>query len=243
MENFSGVTIFILASNEELLLKKTIDEIIDTCDSDDIAEITIALKSEDCPAAHYLRSDIFRQRRYAGIKTYVQKKPGIEQCMSELPELVTSSHFLIMAADNEMSPLSIKTLISHAKENSDTIICAAKWKSGSQINKKKSLHLFGSRMLNRLSSRIIKSDAKDPCSIFRIYPVEVYKKLPTGNAKSFLYEYTLKPVALGMKYQEIPTVFIKRNDKKSNFNYLDYFFHAFIYLMYAVKYRKMAKNR
>lgn len=241
MKSFNGATIFILASNEKQILKDTLDEIIGSCGNDDISRIIVALKSEDCISSTFLKNCILNNEKYRKVGFYIQQKPGIVQCMAELPPLVKSSHFLIMGADNEMSPGTVKDLITNAKEYPDTIICAAKWRKDSLVAEKKDFHLFGSFILNRLSAVILHCKACDPCSIFRIYPVEVFSKLPSGNTDCFLYEYTLKPLAFGMKYREIPTVFRKRTENQSNFNYLDYFIYAFDYLKFALKYRKMAK--
>lgn len=239
---FSDLTLFILASNEQVVLQQTLDTILQTCDDQDISRIIIALKSKRCESYRFLQNHIFPDKKYVKVSSYIQKQPGIVQCMSELPELVKSSHFLIMSADNEMSPLVVKSLISNARKYPDTIICAAKWKKESVIHGKMDLHLYGSYWLNRLCARILHCKACDPCSIFRVYPVSLFESLPSGDSSVFLYEYTLKPLACGMRYLEIPTEYNKRAENQSNFNFLNYISYTYQYLCFAVKYRKMFRR-
>ena len=241
MDHFEKATVFLLATNEQILLKQALDVILETCEDNDIAQIVIALKSEDCASSTYLKKRILPDKKYAKVSCYVQKKPGIVQCMSELPPLVVGSHFLMMSADNEMSPHAVCALIAAAKEHPDTIVCAAKWKRDSQLREKTNLHLIGSYLLNQMTARILHVQANDPCSIFRIYPIDVFRKLPSGRNKDFLFEYTVKPLAIGMQYTEIPTEYKNRAESESNFNYLNYFVFAAQYLRHAAQYRLLAK--
>lgn len=113
-KKFESVTIFLLASNETNLLRKTIDIIKDTCNKNDIEKIVIVLKSDSCPG-FFEAKKIISEKSEHKIEMYIQKSSDVFSCIAELPGLVKSSHFLIMASDMEMNPADVKIFIKRAK--------------------------------------------------------------------------------------------------------------------------------
>lgn len=212
---FKSVTVFVLASNEVISLRKTVNKIKENCLDEDLKKIIIVLKSEICPSFFEAKKLIAENSK---VELYIQKAPTAALCLAELPPMAESSHFIIMAADMEMNPDNIKDFIKIAKSHPESIICAAKWLKGSTVEGYGRIHELCSRTMNLFISLLFNKNIKDPFSVFQIYPVSVYKKMNFNNPSTFLYEYTLKPLRLGIEYKEIPTVYKKRNEEKSNFN-------------------------
>lgn len=212
---FNGLTVFVLANNETDLMVTTINSIKSFCAPNDLNRIVIVAKSRNC-LSYVVADKLFSSD--PDVELYVQKASTAQLCLAELPDMVTSSHFVIMAADMEMSPANLPVFISGAKNNPNRIICAAKWMKESTIIGYGTLHAFCSKTMNRIISILFNKKVYDPFSIYQIYPLELYKKMNFDNPKNFLYEYTLKPLRAGAEYEEIPTVFIKRKEGKSNFN-------------------------
>lgn len=212
--DFNALTVFLLANNETDLLRLTVDEIKNNCNQADLAQITVVAKNNKCQS--YFET-IKIMETDPIVDLYVQKAPNAELCLAELGPLATTSHFVIMAADMEMSPASIATFIEKSKHHPNRIICAAKWLKGSSVNGYSFFYAFCSKIMNRIISIVFNKKVYDPFSIFQIYPVEIYKKMGFNNPDTFLYEYTLKPLSLGEEYEEIPTVCVRRKSGKSNF--------------------------
>lgn len=212
---FKSVTVFVLASNEVVSLRETVNKIKENCKDEDLEKIVIVLKSETCPSfseAEKLNAENSK------VELYIQKAPTAALCLAELPPMAESSHFVIMASDLEMDPDSIKDFVSFAKKQPESIICAAKWLNGSIVEGYGVVHEICSRIMNLFISILFAKNIKDPFSVFQIYPVSVYRKMNFKDPSAFLYEYTLKPLRLGVEYKEIPTVYKKRREEKSNFN-------------------------
>lgn len=219
--NFNGLTVFVLANNETDLLVTTINSIKSFCVPNDLHRIVIVAKNRNCLS--YTVADELSCSDPV-VELYVQQAPTAQLCLAELPGLVTSSHFVIMAADMEMSPANLPVFISSAKKHPDRIICAAKWMKGSTVIGYGMLHAFCSKTMNKIISIILNKKVYDPFSIYQIYPVDLYKKMNFENPKNFLYEYTLKPLSEGFEYEEVPTVYKKRKEGKTNFNLLTLIF-------------------
>ena len=235
-QNFKSVTIFLLTSNETNLLRKTIEIIKDTCEKKDIEKIVIVLKSDSCPGFFEAEKLISEKSEYK-IEMYIQKSPDVYRCIAELPPLVNTSHFLIMASDMEMNPKDIKVFIEQAKLHPQRIICGAKWHKDSVVKGYGFIHELGSRAMNFFVGLLYNKKVRDSFSIFQIYPTSFYHAIKFNNPKKFPYEYSLMPLRLNFEYEEIPTVYVKRTEGKSNFNVINIFKIAFDYCLTAIRIR------
>lgn len=235
INSFDSLTVFVLASNETDALKETVYRIKNLQYIDDISKIIIVAKNTLCPA--YSEAKKLEATLGDLIELYVQKSDSFALCMAEMPLLVNSSHFVIVASDGEMEIENIDVFISKAKKHPERIICAAKWHKDSVVEGYAAFNKFGSRLLNTFISVLFNKNIKDSFSLFQIYPISVYHKLNFNNPKTFGYEYTVKALRNGIEYEEIPTFYKKRTDGKTNFTYLKLFKIAVVYCLIAVKVR------
>ncbi len=238
---FQGVTFFILTTNETQLLRNTVSVIRNTCANDDIAKIVIVAKNNTCDGYREAKA-ITQEQKDGKTEAYVQKSDTLELCLAELPPMVQSSHFLIMAADMEMRPDDVHILIEHAKKHPQRIICASKWHKDSKVSGYGHLHALCSRTMNTFISILFQRKISDPISFFQIYPLSVYQKCNFDNPKAFIYEYTLKPIHAGFAYEEIPTVYGKRTEGKSNFSALKLISTAILFCITAIRIRFSRKK-
>lgn len=215
LSNFQAVDIFILTNDETVLLRKTIEKIKNCKDYSDISKIVIVAKNHTCNGFAEA-SKIIEDDSLGKISLYVQKSAKVETCISEIPPMIESSHFVIMAADMETDPDNITDFIKMAKLHPEAIICAAKWLKGSVVEGYGKIHELGSRAMNAFVSMIFNSKAKDPFFIYQIYPLSVYNKLKFDDSSNFVYEHTIKALHNGIEYYEIPTVYKKRTEGKSH---------------------------
>lgn len=225
-----------LATNEKRLLRKTLNTIIEVCGTKDIAELVLIVPSRDCPAAQVCAE---YGGRLCGVKIrmYIQKNKDKILFFSEVPCLAKSSHFVIMAADMEMDPHSLREMLKIAKENPKSIVCAAKWLPESEITGYGAFHRVANIAVNRAAAQILRVPYKDLFSIYQIYPKTVLEQMHFQNMKKLLFEYTLKPVASGVKYIEIPTAYHKRTEEKPNTDFLLFCKLGILFLQTAIKLR------
>ena len=210
------LTIVILASNEQQSLAETIDGILKKVDSKDIYEIIVFLKAEDCPAAS-IADEIIRNHAYhVPIRAVVQKANNLHQAFSEIPALIKSTHILIMFADLATSSETVLKMIQQAKEHPNAVVSASKWHKESDMKGYSFFRMAGSRILNSAVAVVLKSKGKDLFSAFRIVPMEIVRRLPFENKSLFGYDYLLRPIALGVQFIEVPTVYRARKEGKTN---------------------------
>lgn len=241
VSKFGSVTIYIMASNETMLLRETIKEIFTTVDILDLEKIVVVLKSDNCPS-YYEINKIINEDLFDKIEVYVQKAPNAVLCMSELPPMTYSTHFIIMAADCEMDPKSVSSLIAQAKKSPDAIICASKWLKESSVYGYGKIHELCSRSLNIFIGILLNKKIREPLSLFQIYPTKVYFQTQFSSPENFLFERTLRPIRDGVEYKEIPTVYRKRAEGKSNFNIITLISIAVQFCLTALRIRFTTKS-
>lgn len=237
---FESLTVFILASNETDALNNTVSKIKQLQCFGDICKVVIVIKNTECPAYSEAKKIVAESGNKFDL--HVQKSDTLELCIAELPPLVKSSHFVITAADGEMEIENIDTFVSKAVKHPERIICAAKWHKDSTVTGYGHFNAFGSRCINLFISMLFSKKVSDPFSIYQIFPISVYKRLNYKETWSFCYEYTLKALRYNVEYEEIPTVYRKRTDGKTNFNYINLFRSAFLFCSVALKIRFAPKK-
>lgn len=244
LEGFKSVTIFILATNETCSLKQTVSEIQNLSCVDDIEKLVIVLKNENCLSCDTAKQiAAMYEFKKPKVEIYLQKAKNIEGCIAELPWLVKSSHFIMMGADMEMNPASVKDFISRAKQHPDRIICASKWHPESTVKGYGKFHEIATRAMNTFVSLLFGTKVADPFSIYQIYPISVYRKMKFENSLRPGYEYTLKPLRCGIEYEEIPTIYRKSKERKSNFNFSHLVVLALTFCATAIRLRLTPLNK
>ena len=234
MQGFCSLTVFILATNEQKLLRQTILSVVDACGVDCLRELVVVLPADDCPAASVCR-EFGGSVGGVSFRTYIQKNSDKVLFFSEIPFLAESSHFVIMAGDMEMDPGSLRKMTAVSKTNPEAIVCGAKWLKESSVFGYGFFHQIANVSVNRMAALLLRNRYKDLFSIFEIYPKSVFDRFFFQQSPSLLYEYTLKPVSRGAEYIEVPTVFRKRTEGVSNSSFRLYAKLAVHFILTAIR--------
>ena len=242
MISFEKLTIVVMASNEQDLLRETLKLLSRLCDPKDIEEIIVFLKSEDCPAKSEYDRIVSEGFVPFPMRDYIQTIHGFDQMFYEAPRLVESSHFLLIGADLEMDPHSVPEMIRKSKENPGAIVCASKFAEGSSREKYGFLHMLCVRFVNFVVGKIIHSDATEILATFQIYPTEIHRKMIFVSETRAYYSFTIKPIVYGVDYIEIPTKYVCRDEGISNLGLLHYMKMGFMFIDTAHRHKAEKKR-
>lgn len=209
---FESLSVIIIASNETTTLKQTLNGVLHSDTYDDISQIILFLKSDNCPSAA-VAQEISDQVNDKKIEIHAQKAEAFDSAFLEIPQLIKSTHFVIMVSDGEVDPRTLKDFVTLAKQKPESIICGSKWHKNSTVENASFIRKIGSKILNNFAAFVFGVNASDIFSIFQIYPTALLKKLNPN-----LFEYTLIPLRLGIEYIEIPTHYKREEGRKSNLN-------------------------
>ena len=228
---FKNVTIILPVINETFSLNKTVAIIKKTCDPKDIKEFLIVICNKTTPKSINVCNNIVSKlgKKY---KIYNQKLPFIGGAMKEAFYLAQGSHTIMMSSDLETDPNIVQNFICMSKKNPANIITASRWINGKKAfigyNK---IKLISNYIFQKIFSILYKTNLTDLTYGYRLFPTKLIQNIKWKEQKHpFFLETIVKPLKLGVKVLEIPTVWHKRLEGESQ----NQFFYNFLYLKIAI---------
>ena len=226
MINNYYLSIILPVINETHSLDKTIDVLINE-NSNDVHEIIIVVSEDKTTKESHEHIQKNIKKYQSKIKLYFQKLPFLGGAIRDGFKIASGSHILIMGSDLETNPFDVKKMILLSKKKTDSIITASRWlEKGNFVN-----YGFVKYYLNYIFQSITKAlfltSLTDMTYGFRIFPSDLVKKILWSELRHpFLLETITKPIRLGIKIYEIPSVWKARIEGKSQNSFLrnfDYF--------------------
>lgn len=211
-----------LATNEEKILKKTID-IIYHENKDSVKKFIIitplnltsgCLKTIlDLKKVYKNKLFHFYQPKnypfYGGASVY-----GIS--------LVKSKYFILCDADGETDPKEVKNLINKIGDKNNLIVSCSRWLYGNWSKQYSFFDYFLNWIFQKITSLLFLSRLTDFTVGYRIYPTKLMQKIKFKNFnQSFSLESILIPLRKGVEVTEIPYKFIKRTEGVSRNNFFN----------------------
>ena len=238
MQQFKSVTIILPVINETYSLTQTVEAIQKTCRPTDIEEFLIVVcdktTSESIAVCNEVVSRLGQKSRL-----YYQKLPFIGGAMMEAFDLATGSHTIMMSTDLETDPNLVQNFIRLSKENPNCIITASRWVDGGSFVGYSKVKLVANYIFQKLLSFIYGSYLTDLTYAYRLFPTILIKAIKWNELKHpFFLETIIKPLRLGVKVIEIPTIWNVRTEGVSQ----NPFFANFSYFKIAWKVRFSKKE-
>jgi dolichol-phosphate mannosyltransferase len=207
------LSIIILAFNEVQSLKKTVEEIYEVMNSQDIEVIISTSRKATLPCQEM---SISLKEFFPNLRLHFQIQPYVAAAVLEVLETVTSEFVIYMSADKETPASLIPQLLSHIEEHKPDVVSASRWiKSGSFIDYGKSKYVL-SYMAQKLCKLVYFSRLTEFTYGFRIYKTELLRCCLFRETKHpFFLESLLIPLRLNAKIQEIPVKWKPRDEGSS----------------------------
>ena len=230
---FRNVTILLPAMDETYSLRETVDTIVRTCNTKDIAEFILLLcdrtSAESRAVANQLVDEYSDQ---VSIYIHDQKLPFVGGAIREGFELAKGSHVVLMSSDLETDPNVIQKFIEMSKRYPNRIITATRWSHGGGFERYNKVKLVCNLIFERVIGLFYFSTLSDLTYAFRIFPTKLMQSIEWEELKHpFFLETALKPLRLGVKFIEIPahwtarTEGVSQNSFFANFKYFKTAWH------------------
>lgn len=240
VSEFTNVTILLPAMDETYSLKETVDVVLTTCESEDIAEIIILLCDRTSKVTREVAENIVKNNKERCIvRIHDQTLPFVGGAIREGFMLAKGSHVVLMSSDLETDPNIVQEFIRYSKESPNCIITASRWKQGGGFEHYNKVKLVCNLVFERLIAMFYFSNLSDLTYAFRIFPTELVQRIEWTELKHpFFLETALKPLRLGVKFIEIPAHWKARTEGTS----VNSFFDNFKYFKTAWRNRFLSKN-
>lgn len=232
-KEFKNVTILLPAMDETYSLKETVDTIVNTCKTEDLAEFILLLCDRTTPESRAVAEQLVKD--YEGIVSiYIhnQKLPFVGGAIREGIMLAKGSHVVMMSSDLETDPHIIKKFINLGKKTPEQIITASRWRKGGGFEKYNKVKLVCNLIFERLIGLFYFVKLTDITYAYRMFPTRLMQAIEWTELKHpFFLETALKPIRLGVRFTEIPahwaarTEGVSQNTFMANFNYFKTAWH------------------
>lgn len=222
---FRNVTIILPVINETYSLEQTVETIAATCDEADICEYLMVVCQRTIPDSLCVCKNL-RERLGEKSRIHVQQLPFIGGAMREAFDLASGSHAIMMSTDLETDPALVKEFIRLAKEHPNDIITASRWIKGGGFKGYNTVKLAANYLFQKIFSLLYRTSLTDLTYAYRIFPTPLLKAIAWEELKHpFFLETVIKPLRLGIKVHEIPTVWKTRTEGESQNSFLNNFLY------------------
>lgn len=221
MSKFTSVSIILPAVNETYSFQQTVDTILETCNHADLHEFFIVLCDKSTPECVKTAEHIRDTVQDVPVVIYYQQRRFVGAAMQEAFERVQGSHVIMMSTDLETDPNLVPVYIEMAKKNPDQIVTASRWIKGGGFKGYSKVKYVLNFIFQKVLSLIFWTSLSDLTYGFRIFPSDLMKSIRWEEDKHpFFLETALKPLRLGVKFQEVPTVWYSRTEGESQNTFL-----------------------
>lgn len=236
--NSKKVSVILPVINETFSLIKTVNVILNLSKKDILEIIIVIDKKTTTKSIEIINSLILQNDNL--IILHLQKMPFIGGALQEAFKLAKGSHVIMMASDLETDPNLVPLLIEKSQIFPNSVITVTRWKFGGGFKNYSKIKLFANWIFQKIFSLLYWTNLSDMTYAFRIYPVDVVKKINWQELKHpFLFETIIKPLRIGVKVIEIPGIWEARTEGVSQNTFL----RNFEYFKIGIKVRFISKSK
>ena len=194
-------------------LRKVVDELFHLLDGV-VKEIVLVIHHSSGKETFKVCSDL--SVKYPEVRILIQRSNGLGNGIREGLAFVSGSHTLLMDSDGEMLPETVPKMIAKMSNRDYDVVVASRWmKGGGAIGYAPLKYIFV-RFFNWVFRFLFRTGIHDLSLGFKILNTRVIKDIQwEGIRHEIATETTLKPIRLGYKVGEVPTVWVRRNSGRS----------------------------
>ena len=239
---FKSLSVLLPTLNETFSFVQTVKIILDECDHSDLCEFIAIVCDRTTPEC---RESIKEAERLAAdqnidFRILEQSRPYAGGALQDGFDAAKGSHLVMMSADLETDPHTIKDFITLAKEFPDDMITASRWLKGDSFAGYSKIKFVLNFLFQKFFAAFYGVKLTDLTFAYRLAPTELFKKINWEELKHpFFLETALKPICLGVKIHEIPSAWAARQEGESQNSLLQ----TFKYLRIAFKVKFETKGK
>ncbi len=237
VENFASASIILPVINETVSLRQTVDIILRDV-KDRVRELIIVICKRTTPEAMAVIKDL--QAELGDLVVVIEQKlPFLGGALRDAIDIARGSHVIIMGSDLETNPNEVGMLIAEAEKNPSAVVTTSRWIKGGEFHGYSKIKLICNWIFQHFFSLLYFTHLTDMTFGFRIFPTKLVQAIRWEEVRHpFNLESVVKPLRLGVKVIEIPSVWYPRVEGESQ----NPFFRNFAYFRTGVKTRFCSKK-
>jgi glycosyltransferase involved in cell wall biosynthesis len=229
----TSVTIILPVMNETVSLRQTVEVILRDTPKECIQELLIVVCQKTTEEAMAAIAGLQKQQG-ALVVVLHQQQPFLGGAVREAFDRARGSHVIMMASDLETDPKDVRGLIEEARKNPGGIVTASRWQHAGQFQGYSKVKLVCNWLFQRFFSVLYGTQLTDMTFAYRIFPTKLVQAIQWEELRHpFLFETLVKPLRLGVRVTEIPSVWRARTEGESQ----NAFFRNFAYFKTGLRAR------
>lgn len=231
-------TVILPVVNETYSLRQTV-AMIEASSSADVLEYLIVICKKTSIDSRKVIEEIVN--KYGNkVRVHDQVLPFLGGAMRECFDLAKGTHLIMMASDLETNPEQVPQMIALSRQKPDWIIGTNRWTKGGGFTGYSPVKLVFNWVFQKFFSILYGTNLRDMTYGYRVFPTALVQSIEWTELKHpFLFESICKPLRLGVKSVEIPSVWKARTEGESQ----NPFMNNFKYFGTGVKIRFMSKSK
>jgi glycosyltransferase involved in cell wall biosynthesis len=232
-----SLSVVITVFSETLSLKETVARVLKN-DRDYIKEIILAVSprsSEEC-------FEVCRtlEKQHTFLKIHVQKNnPGAGWAIREGMQLASFDYIAILSADLETEPEAVDRMVKKIEETGCDLVVGNRWLKGGGFENYDPKKLILNWIFQKAFKILFFTSIGDLTYGYKTIKRETAQKIKwEGTLHEIFIETTIKPIKIGSKVEQIPTVWIGRKEGESKNTFMKNFRYVKLALKVLVQSRK-----
>ena len=218
-EDYS-LSIVICAVDETFSLERTFQK-LDSCGGAD--EYVFVLSKTCTPEC---LSTVQRLCERPDCRWLYQSATGFGNAIRDSFEIVRGTHMVVWSADEATDVSSFPEMLRLSKQNPDMIIKISRFLQPDGFDGYGRLNKFLNHISQRAFGLLFRSDLTEFTNPTQIAPTALYRRIRwTHTGFDFLPEPVFKPLKLGVKFMEVPTRNVPREEGKSHNTFFSHIFY------------------
>jgi len=231
-------TVILPVVNETYSLRQTVEMIEELCSAEVFDYLIVICKKTSIESRKVIEEIVNKYGHK--VRVHDQVLPFLGGAMRECFDLAKGTHLIMMASDLETNPEQVPQLIALSKQHPDWIVGTNRWTKGGGFTGYSPVKLVFNFFFQKFFSILYRTNLKDMTYGYRIFPTALVQSINWTELKHpFLFESICKPLRLGVKAVEIPSVWKARTEGESQ----NPFINNFKYFGTGIKIRFMSKSK
>lgn len=224
------LSVVITVFSETISLHETVRRLL-AKDRGYIKEIILSVAPKSSPECFEVCQQL--EEAYPFLKTHVQTRvPGVGWAIREGMELSTADYIALLSADLETEPEAVDRMVVKIEETGCDLVVGNRWLKEGGFENYDPIKLVLNWGFQHLFKILYLTKIGDLTYGFKTIKTDVARHvLWEGTLHEIYIETTVKPLKLGYRVEQIPTVWIGRKEGESK----NTFFKNFRYVALALK--------
>lgn len=217
-----SLSVVVTVYSETYSLRETINRVL-AKDRGYIKEIILTVSPKSSDECKEICKEL--EENYSFLSMHIQKNnPGVGWAIREGLELATGDYIALLSADLETEPEAVDRMFSEIETNGCDLVIGNRWLKGGRFENYDPIKLVLNWGFQFLFKILYLTKIGDLTYGFKTIKRSVAKKIKwEGTFHEIYIETTVKPLKLGYKVSQIPTVWIGRKEGESKNTFLKNF--------------------